>query len=207
MKRIFNIGRDFDTPISIDDTHSSVSHDHATITIDGNRWILCDNNSTNGTFIEVNGEFVRCGRVEITPRTWIRLGEQGHRGFSFKARRILSPNDYREDFEELNELYEEYENLRSVLESKRRVAKFITPVLMCAGLLLSLLPSIRSNGMAVRASFMLPGFFSPFIQDAILNKYEKRVKDLQKDMICPKCRRTLSKDDIINRKHSYCQAH
>lgn len=205
--QIYKLGRDFDTPIPIDDKHASVSHNHATITIDGDNWVLCDNDSTNGTFVEENGEFRRCKRLKITPSTWIRLGEQGHRGFYFKARRVIRPNDYREDFEELYELFQEYEETKSKLESYRRVVKFITPILMCIGLTLSFLPAIRENGIAVRASFMLPGFLSPFIQDALLNRLEQKVKKMQKGLICPKCRRILGKDDIINREHSFCHAH
>lgn len=98
---IFHIGRDFEVPFAIDSKHASVSHNHASITIDGENWTLCDNDSTNGTYIEENGEFRRCKRIKVTPSTWIRLGEQGHRGYYFKARRVIRPNDYREDFEEL----------------------------------------------------------------------------------------------------------
>ena len=132
----FNIGKDFDSPFAIDDKHASVSHDHATITIDGDSWTLCDNDSTNGTFIEENGEFRRCKRLKIKPDTWIRLGEQGHRGYYFKARRVIRPNDYREDFEELNEVFKEYEETKRQLESYRRAVKFITQFLMCIVLIL-----------------------------------------------------------------------
>lgn len=203
----YNIGRDFTTPITIDDKHASVSHNHASLIVENDSWTLCDNDSSNGTFIEENGQFRRCKRIQITPATWIRLGEQGHRGYYFKARRVIRPNDYREDFEELYEIFQEFEHTKNQLESYRRIVKFITPVLMCIGLILSFLPVIKENGMAVRASFMLPGFLSPFIQDAMLNKLEQKVKRLQKELICPKCRRVLGKDDIINREHSFCHAH
>lgn len=203
----FKIGRDFEVPFAIDDKHASVSHNHATIIIDGDNWTLFDNDSTNGTYIEEKGEFRRCKKLKVSPNTWIRLGEQGHRGYYFKARRVIRPNDYREDFEELNDVFQEYEETKRQLESYRRAVKFITPLLMCIGLILSFLPAIKDNGMAVRASFMLPGFLSPFIQDALLNKLERKVKRLQKELICPKCRRALGKDDIINREHSFCHAH
>lgn len=203
---VCNIGRDFETPFPIDGKHASVSHNHASITVDGDNWTLCDNDSTNGTYVEEDGEFHRCKRLKVTPSTWIRLGEQGHRGYYFKARRVIHPNDYREDFEELYEIFQEYEETKNKLETHRRGMKFITPVLMCIGLGMSFLPSIRSSSMAVRASFMFPGFLSPFIQDVFVNKLEKKVKRLQKELICPKCRRALGKDDIINREHSFCHA-
>lgn len=201
------LGRDFDTPFAIDDSHTSVSHNHASIIIENDVWTLVDNDSTNGTFVEDNGVFRRCKKVRINPDTWIRLGEQGHRGYYFKARRVIKPRDYREDFENLYEIYQELEETKTILNSNKRVVKFITPALMCLGLVLSFLPGIRDNGIAIRVSFMLPGFISPFIQDFLLHKLENKVKRLQGELICPKCRRTLGKDDIINREHSFCHAH
>jgi len=201
------LGRDFDVPIRIEDEHASVSHNHAFITVDDDKWILCDNDSTNGTYVEENGAFRRCKKMKVTPNTWIRLGEQGYRGYYFKARRVVKPNDYREDFAELFEIYQELEIAKTKLESHRRTVKFLTPALMIIGLGLSTLPGIEGNFWGVRFSFMLPGFVSPFIQDILLNKLEKKVKKLQKELICPKCRRTLGKDDIINRAHSICHAH
>jgi len=203
----YTLGRDHANPITIDDTHSSVSHTHATVTVEGNNWVLYDNDSTNGTYVEEDGVFRRLKELKITPGTWVRLGEEGCRGYYFKARRVLRPNDYREDFEELFAVYQEYEETKTQLESHRRTVKFITPALMCIGLVLSFLPGIKDNGMAVRASFMLPGFLSPFIQDILLHKLEKKVKKLQESLICPKCRRPLGKSDIINREHSICHAH
>lgn len=202
----FNIGKDFDTPFSIDDEHTSVSRNHASITIDNGQWILTDNDSTNGTFVEENNEFRRCKRVRINPDTWIRLGEEGHRGFYFKARRIIRPNDFREDFEELNEILQEFEQTGKKLDSNKRTIRFLTPFLLCIGFAFSFLPGIKDNGMALRAAFMLPGFISPFIQDALLNKLDKKYKALNKKMICPKCRRAIGKDDILNRTHYYCKA-
>jgi hypothetical protein len=205
-EKTFNLGRDEGNHIVIDDKHASVSHYHASITINGDTWILTDRQSKNGTYIEEDGQFRRYERVNITPSTWIRLGEQGHRGYYFKARRVIKPNDYREDFAELYEIFQEYETAKKQLESHRRTVKFITPVLMCIGLILSFLPCIRNNGLAVRASFMLPGFVSPFLQDILLNKLEGKIKKLQEELICPKCRRTLGKDDILNRSHTFCHA-
>lgn len=83
----------------------------------------------------------------------------------------------------------------------------MTPALMVIGLIISFLPKIKDSAIAVRASFMLPGFVSPFLQDLLLNHLGQKVRNLQSKLICPKCRRQLSKDDIINREHPYCKAH
>ena len=205
--KTYYLGRDFTDPIKISDKSVSVSHKHATITIDGDEWILQDTESTNGTYIEENGIFRRYSRCKISPSTWIRLGEQGHRGYYFKARRVLKPNNYQEDFAELYDIYHELEEAKKNLDSKRRLAKFMTPVLMVIGLIVSFLPEIKDSAIAVRASFMLPGFVSPFLQDLLLNHLGQKVRNLQSKLICPKCRRQLSKDDIINREHPYCKAH
>lgn len=60
--------------------------------------------------------------------------------------------------------------------------------------------------MALRASFLLPGFFSPIIQEFYLRKLEVKIKRMQDKFICPKCRRPLGKNDIINREHTICHA-
>lgn len=206
--KTYNIGRDFEVPFPIEGKHASVSHNHASITVDGDNWILCDNDSTNGTYVEVDGEFRRCNRLKITPNTWIRLGEEGHRGYYFKARRVIRPNDYREDFKEIYEIFQEYEDAKGQLEVKRRVVKFVAPVLMliCYGLSYCI-PGIKNNPNLSRLFILAPGLCSPFIQDVFINKLEKKVKRLQGNLICPKCRRTLGKDDIINREHLFCHAH
>lgn len=203
----YQLGKDFKVPFSIPDTHASVSHNHASITVEGDNWILQDNNSTNGTYIEENGVFRRYDKVRITPDTWIRLGEQGHRGYYFKARRVLRPNDYREDFNQLYEVYQEYESTRNKLESRRRAVRYLTLPLTLIGLFISLLPRIKESEWGPRMSIAMAGLLSPFIQDGLLLRLEKKAKSLQKELICPKCRRTLSKDDIINKNHSYCHAH
>lgn len=207
MVKTYNIGRDFDEPIKIDPNSKSVSHKHATITVDGEKWILQDTASTNGTYIEQNGKFQRCGRVKISPDTWIRLGEEGHRGYYFKARRVLKPNDYREDFEELKDIYQEWETAKRALDDKRRLAKYLTIPLILIGFIFSFLPFVGNNPSILRATIVLPGIISPFIQDILLRPLEKKVKSLQSKLICPKCRRTLSKDDILSRSHSYCKAY
>lgn len=131
------LGRDFETPIKIDSNHTSVSHNHASLTIEGNSWTLTDNNSTNGTFIEENGKFRRYQSAKVTPDMWIRLGAEDHTGYCFKARRVLKPNNYQEDFAELVAQYQEFERIKDELESRRRTVKFITPILMIIALAVS----------------------------------------------------------------------
>lgn len=206
IEKTFNLGLDEGNHIVIDGKHASVSHNHASITIDGDTWILTDRQSTNGTYVEEDGVFRRYERIKITPSTWIRLGEPGHRGFYFKARRILKPNDYREDFAELYEVFREYEETKAKFESRRKLAKYITLPLMLVGLCISVMPYIAKYSWGPRIALTLSGVLSPFIQDILLSRLEKKVKRIQKELICPKCRRTLGKDDIVNRSHTFCHA-
>ena len=206
IEKTFNLGRDVGNHIVIDGKHASVSHNHASITIDGDTWILKDLQSTNGTFVEEDGEFRRYDKIKISPRTWIRLGEQGHRGYYFKARRILKPNDYREDFAELYEVFQEYEATKQQLDSRRKSSRYLVLPLALIGAALSLLPGIRENILYSRAAIVMSSALSPLIQDILLSKLEGKVKKLQKELICPKCRRTLGKDDILNRSHTFCHA-
>ncbi|MGN1173684.1 MAG: FHA domain-containing protein [Muribaculaceae bacterium] len=204
----FTLGLDYETPFPIDGKHASVSHNHATITVDGDEWILYDNGSTNGTYVEENGCFRKIAKIRISPSTWIRLGEQGHRGYYFKARRVLSPNDYREDFNELYDMYEELQQKKSMLESKRGVTKYIGPMIGCLCTIgLSCLPGIKDDLNIIRGIMLLPGVLSPLLQSMMLNRLERDVKGLSANMICPKCRRALGKDDIISKEHAYCHAH
>lgn len=181
IEKTFNLGRDVGNHIVIDGKHASVSHNHASITIDGDTWILKDLQSKNGTFVEEDGEFRRYDKIQITPRTWIRLGEDGHRGYFFKARRILKPNDYREDFAELYEVYREYEETKAKFESRRKLAKYLTLPLMLVGLCISVIPCIAKYPWGPRIALTLSGVLSPFIQDILLSKLEKKVKRLQKN--------------------------
>lgn len=206
MEKTFNLGRDVGNHIVIDGKHASVSHIHASITIDGDTWILKDRQSTNGTFVEEDGVFRRYEKIKITPRTWIRLGEPGHRGYYLKARRVIKPNDYREDFAELFEAYQEYEQTKKQLEYRRKSAKYLALPLVLIGAAASMLPGIKEDPIKVRLAIVIPGALSPFIQDLLLSKLEKKIKCLQKELICPKCRRTLGKDDILNRSHTFCHA-
>lgn len=203
----FTLGLDYETPFPIDGKHASVSHNHATITVDGDEWILYDNGSTNGTYVEENGSFRKIEKIRISPSTWIRLGEQGHRGYYFKARRVLSPNNYQEDFNELYDMYDELQQKRNMLESKRGWVKYLSSILTLCAICFSMLPVIQNDGILVRGCVALPGLLSPLLQSMLLNSLERYVKGLSAKMICPKCRRALGKDDIISKEHAYCHAH
>lgn len=201
---VYHLGTDYDAPVRIDATSTSVSHHHADIEVDGERMTLIDNDSTNGTYVEVGGEFRRCKRVEVTPDTWIRLGQEGVRGFAFKARRVLYPDDYRMDFAMIKQQYQQLKSITDSLESKRDKLRYLTPALTVACLGISF--AVHDNIIA-RMLIALPGIITPLMQAAMIGVLEKRRKKLADRLICPKCRRTLTRDDIISCSHSLCKAY
>lgn len=207
---VYHIGKDFTDPIEIEEKHASVSRRHARLTVDGDNWILEDTESTNGTYVQENGEFRRCARKRVTPDTWIRLGEHGYRGYYFKARRVLKPHDYREDFAELYEKHQQLEGIKKILEQRKNLLKYVLPLVVNGlGWGLSYLPifnNIDSGYLGIRLAFFVASLFSPILQDLILKKLEKKTKELQVEMICPKCRKELRKDDILSMEHSLCKA-
>lgn len=203
----YQIGRAFEKPFKIDDKHASVSQNHATITIDGEKWTLTDNDSTNGTFVEDDGVFRRCKHIHIKPNTWIRLGQEGYKGYTFKARRVLKPKDYSEDFDEIYEILQEFEETKRKLEVQKKVVRKIGPVLSVTFFGLSFaIPGINHSPIWSRLLIMAPGAIAPFISDAMINGLEKKLKFLQSLLICPNCRMPLSVHDIKNRSHSICKA-
>ncbi|MDE7135600.1 MAG: FHA domain-containing protein [Muribaculaceae bacterium] len=204
---VFYLGHDHEDPIKIDKTATTVSRNHATIEVDNNNnWILTDTNSANGTFVEQGGEFRRINRIRITPDTWIRLGAEGIYGYSFKARRVMSPNDYRHDFRDLKHVLKEFKAVNESLERKTMMLRYIVPLFSLIALGFSFIPAIGSSPIGIRAVMIVPGMVAPFLQGAFLTGLRKRKKQLQSMMICPKCRRRLSEDDIVSGFHNVCKA-
>ena len=206
----FNLGLQFADPIEIGVDHLSVSHHHAKITIEGDNWVLEDLNSRNGTYVEENGKFRRCDRISIKPETWVRLGAEGKQGYYFKARRVLYPNDYRLDFNELKEKYQELQETKNKLEALRKYRNLVNLLLIVIGLCLSFnpwIPFFSQNPFGIRLCFILPSIFSPMIQDKLSEKLQNKLKNIQNSLVCPKCRRSLNKDDIEYRAHLYCGAY
>ena len=71
FKDSFTIGRSEDCSIRIDS--NVVSRVHAEVKKEGNKWLLTDKNSSNGTFL--SGKKIE--RIELTSATTIELGKNG----------------------------------------------------------------------------------------------------------------------------------
>ena len=124
MKTIV-LGREGTQPFKI--KNEDVSRQHAQITIDDHgEWVLEDLNSSNGTFIRnEKGDLVRVGRVNITPMTFICLGPDNSKGCFFYAKQVENYGDFREEYEYLTELEDEYDEKIEKLEEKEHTQKMI----------------------------------------------------------------------------------
>lgn len=99
MQKII-LGTEGNQPFDIKQT--GVSRHHATLTVNGDRWTLEDNNSTNGTFIrDETGLLRRVSCVDISPLTFIVLGPDNANGCSFYALHATGTDNYLQEFEHL----------------------------------------------------------------------------------------------------------
>ncbi|MCC8177039.1 MAG: FHA domain-containing protein [Bacteroidales bacterium] len=210
----YRIGTDYEGPVKIPATSTSVSHDHAIIQVDGDDWTLIDNNSTNGTFVEAGGQFHRCARIRITPDTWIRLGPPTLEGHFFKARRVLKPNLFNDDFQYLRECLERYQKVSKRLTSKMKWTKsFLAPIISLVVFVGSFLVIPQNSGasnnsmMLLRVMMILPGILTPMIQNILLNRDQALLKEYEQDLICPRCRKRLREEDITLGICPHCKAH
>lgn len=128
----------------------AVSRRHAQITInEHNEWFLEDLNSSNGTYIrqEGKGELVRVGNVQISPMTFICLGPDNSKGCTFFARQVLEENygNFKEEFDYLNDIEDEYDQKIEKLERDVLYEKKIIFAINILVVVVSLLPQIDSE--------------------------------------------------------------
>lgn len=200
------LGRDHKDPVQIPQDASTVSADHAVITIEGNKWTLIDNNSTNGTYVEQDGQFVRVAKVSITPDTWIRLGNEGVYGFTFKARRVIHPNSFMEDFLGLRKEWEDFKNEEGKLSTMANYSKLFGLMVSIVCIIITLFPPFNKSFAFMRAAMLLPGVAS-FLLGLWLDNKKRQIMNKRKHIICPKCRRPIGEFDINNGQCSICKAH
>lgn len=202
----YKLGRDYDSPVSVPAGATSVSGDHASIFVEDGGWKLVDNGSRNGTFVEQNGNFVRIKSVGITPDTWIRLGGEGVYGFMFKARRVVSPNSFMDDFTLLKQQLQNCEEAEQKVSTLTSISKFVGPLVSAACLIATMFPPLNTNFGFYRAAMLLPGI-ATLLVGMWLGGKSKAAKQERRHMVCPRCRRPLSEYDINNRQCSICKAH
>ena len=208
MTKTITIGRKGDQPFPIQ--VAAISGEHARVTINDDEWVLEDLNSTNGTFIrnDETGEFERIARKVISENTVIRLGNGGRfNEVVFMAHHLIvkDPNDYSWELDQVIQLYESSIKSRiDKLYSKNNKREVFSILGTFIGLGLSFLVD---DMMLMRLCMSLPPIVVTFIFMGTGNKMRAIQELRNKIIVCPKCNRQLSDQELKDRSCAKCQAH
>lgn len=190
--------------------NAGVSRRHALLTIENNRWILEDLNSTNGTYISENGgPFRRISKVEITEDTCIRLGDGSINGYAFTAHHAIEedPNNYSYEFEKLRRLRDDLAARKAKAQNMRKNSSLVNLIVAIAILGVTFLPHISSQVRIIilRLGLLIPVLFTFIIQR---NDQLQKIQDEQRRrVICPRCGHPLSDFEVDRESCSSCKAH
>lgn len=212
--RTIIIGRKGEQPFDI--TADGVSSEHARLEIGSDGvWTLEDLDSTNGTFIRnENFVFERIVKRRIDKDTIIRLGDETINGMTFTALQLVKedPNDYSYEFKMLRKEWNDLCNEKAKLEKRMMYLSWL-PMLLSVLCLLATMSSYFKHKepsdqmLMMRLLMLLPSFFSPIIN----NQGKKMAKRLSSKtvntIVCPKCRRILTEQEVIKAQCAVCKAH
>lgn len=208
MKKIITIGRNGDQNFPI--TSNAVSNQHARITIEDEKWILEDLDSTNGTFVrnDQTGDFERIACKHISEDTVIRLGCNGRfNEVVFMAHHVTEedPNDYSWEMSQvINSYKKNIKTVQDIIYKKNDRREILSIVFGLVGFGLSCLVS---NIWLVRLCTMLPPMLITFLFMGTAKKMRKLQELRNKIIVCPKCNRQLSDQELHDHCCSKCQAH
>lgn len=212
--KIITLGKSGDQPFKIKGI--GVSKTHATVTIDDyGRWILADNNSTNGTFVrnEITGELMRVGKqgMQISEMTFIVLGADNSAGCCFYAKQLVNPGDFVDEH-----LYMQTKKLEFDQEEEKvtkrakwvRLSIFIVMLIFTIGTVFWQIADPKSTGMMFHVyrglSLLTMGATTFYDAQGKRSKIMKKRK-LFSQCPNPECDRKLSNDEIENLKCGRCQ--
>ncbi len=189
---------------------SGVSRHHAEVEIIGEgeeaKWTLRDLDSTNGTFIRNDsGDMTRVGKKNITPMTLICLGPDNSKGCTFYARQLLSPGNFTEEFEFMNDMEDEYEEKLEGIEKKARLIKWAIFAINIVIVVFSIAIENQMSLWILRSGTILSTFFAA-VYDA--NGEKKRLKRRYEQFHhCPnpECSHKLTTAEIRNMQCKKCK--
>lgn len=215
MKTI-TLGKAGDQPFKIKGI--GVSKIHATVTIDDyGRWIIADNNSTNGTFVrnEFSGELMRVGPqgAQITEMTFIVLGADSSAGCCFYAKQLINPGDYVDEHLYMLSKKQEFDKEE---EKVAKTAKWVRIIIFAVMLVFTIGTFVYqygfNNGNTSSDLFTIYRGLSLLTMGAssFYDAQGKRTKIMKRRKMfsqCPnpECDRKLSGDEIDNLKCGRCQ--
>lgn len=205
MKKEYIIGREGNQNFEIDDTkYNAVSRKHARLTVDeaAGEWLLCDNNSANGTFIiDSKGALVQItDEVRITPTTRICLGGKRYNALTIVAHAVVDGGKtFGPDFDELESKLMDF---KARVEKKRKMMWFRRIALSLLPVVFLLIPGIDMMGriVGVTVASVFNAVLSGFDNQNSMNEERSRT------IVCPKCGRALTDKDV-ERHCCPCGAH
>lgn len=198
-----------------------VSKNHATLTIDDyGRWILADNNSTNGTFIrdERTGDLTRVGvnGVQVTEMTFIVLGSDNSAGCCFYAKHLINPGDFMEEHFYMRNMKLEFDKEEEKVIKRAKMVRLILMGIMLVALALCSIPpfdkQIDGAFKSIGGSFTIYRVVSLLMMGGTVfyDVQSKRSAIMKKRKLfnqCPnpECDRRLSGDEMENLMCSRCK--
>lgn len=207
------IGREGEQPFEIDQKHTSVSRQHAELLIDGERWTLRNLNVENYTYVrdDFTGSLIHIEQKQITPLTFIVLGDKTARGYCFYARQIQKPTDgYRKEFKLIKRKYEEYEKRKALLNNRIKILQYCIPigVTLFATVGLTIIFGMKIGAIGILG--VLSGLFSRAMPE-LFSKQKKEIEDFYQSFChCPnpECRKPtpLNSNEISAMRCSSCGA-
>lgn len=196
--KAFKLGRDHNNDFVIE--NSSVSANHALISIskDFKSFVLKDNNSTNGTFVN-NNEIVS---KNIAKDSAIVLGTY-HINTSVLFKKLAhfiheNRTDFSQEFAQLKALETQYKkkknNLKRDYQLKSILLRFAITASVLAGLYFTNLVDLD---LLSKIGFILFGVVGAFTFFTPINKKVDHLNDelfvkYVQDFVCPKCRKELA---------------
>lgn len=203
MTKEYIIGREGDQKFKIDDEKfSAVSRHHARLTVDDStgEWRLCDNGSTNGTFIvdSQGGLQPVTNETIITPTTRISLGGKRYNALTIVAHTVVDGGtSFAPDFDELERKLADWKTRKKKNKNIFKWCRILSSFLPIACLVV-LDNEARFYGVSVASLF-----------NAVLasvNDSTSLDEERSRTIVCPKCGRALTDKDV--ERHSCpCGAH
>lgn len=205
MTKEYIIGREGDQKFKIDDEKfSAVSRHHARLTIDDStgEWRLCDNGSTNGTFIvdSQGGLQPVTNETIITPTTRISLGGKRYNALTIVAHTVVDGGtSFAPDFDELERKLADWKTRKAKKRSGLKWRRIILALLPMACLIIPGL-GMEARFVGISAASLLNALLAGMDDSTTLEEERSRT------IVCPKCGRALTDKDV--ERHSCpCGAH
>ena len=204
----FILGKEGNQPFEI--KQQGVSRHHAKITIDDNdNWVIEDLDSSNGTYVRENdtGELRslgQSGKMNITPLSFIVLGPDNSKGCGFYARQVLTPGNFTDEYEYLNEKEDKFNKRIDKVDKKAQNIKLIIFLVNILIVAYSFSGSSTAFWM-LRIGTLLSTGFAAFYNPTTHIKRINNIRERFHQCPNPACSHRLRTEEIRNMKCNKCK--